>query len=127
MSAIVDKAGKTRQLDRPAEPSEQVTVEQVADPPTLVRLLMRLLREVAFGNRRWFPQRVDHEDRVVDATGTTKYRFPHGFGGRVRWFPVDWQGAAGHGLARHDDSDTNTLVLVSYVAGTVTLRIEAAG
>lgn len=127
MSAIV-ASGQTRQLDRQAEPDEQVTPEYVADQERMARLLMRILRDLALMKRRFWPRRADHEDRVVDGTGTTKYRFPHGYNGRIRWFPVDWSGAtAGPRLVRHADTDNNTLVLVSYTAGTVTLRVEEAG
>lgn len=128
MSAVVPVRGNPRLLDRPAEPDERVTPEDVQDAPKLARLLMRILKELALLRRRWWPRKVDHEDRTVDGTGTTKYRFPHGFGGRVRWWPVDWSGAASvPGLMRHADSDANTLVLVSWIAGTVTVRIEEAG
>ena len=128
MSAIVPAVGAVRQLTRPAEPRQQVTPEQVQDPERLARLAMDLLRDVAALKRRFWPRRVDHEDREVDATGTTKYRFPHGFAGRVRWYVVGWSGgSAGASLVEHDDTDDSTLVLVSYVAGTLTLRIEEAG
>lgn len=133
MSAVVPTSGTVRQLDRQAEPDEQVDEEQVKDAPRLARLLMRILRDLALLKRRFWPGHIDHEDRVVDSTGTTKYRFPHGFGGRVRWWVVDWQvGSAfklsySPSLSRHTDSDDNTLVLVSYVDGTVTIRVEEAG
>ena len=47
MSAIVPAAGNIRQLDRPAEPEEQITPEQAQDPDRLARLLMRILRDLA--------------------------------------------------------------------------------
>ncbi len=127
MSAAVLPNGTILQLDSHAEPNEQVEPGDVTEPTRLVRLLMRILRDVALLRRRWWPLSVDHRDRVVDATGTLVHRFPHGFGGRVNWWPVDWTGAAGPQLARHASTDENTLVLVSYVAGTVTLHVEAAG
>lgn len=128
MSANVNDAGEVKQLDRKAEPIEQVTEEQVQDSPRLARLLMGLLRDVADLKRRWSPRRIDFEDRVVDGTATTKYRFAHGLDGRVRWSVVGWKDAvAGHGLVQHEDTDDGTLVLISYVAGTVTVRVEIAG
>lgn len=126
-SAIVPRHGVPRRLDRPQEPDEQVTEEQVEDSKRLSRLLMRLLREVAILRREWRPSRVDFQDAIVDATGTTKYRFPHGLGSRVRWWVTDWTGAAGPQLSRDASSTDSTLVLVSYVAGTMTLRVEASG
>lgn len=128
MSAVAPKYGPVRRLDRASEPDERVTVDDLKSPDYLARLLMRILRELADLRRRWWPKRIDVEDRDVDGTGSTKYRFPHGFGGRVRWWVVDWSGASSvAGLMRHSDSDNNTLVLVSWVAGTVTVRIEEAG
>lgn len=128
MSAVFTSAGKTRQLDKPAQQPDQVTEEQATDPKRLSRLLNELRQAVARQSRRWAPSFVEHEDVVVDGTGTTKYRFAHRFGKRVRWWPVDWVSAsAGPRLVRHADTDTNTLVLVSYTAGTLTLRIEESG
>jgi hypothetical protein len=127
MSANIPTTGTPRQLDRPAQPEEQITEEHATDASRLSRLLMTVLRDIASLKRRWWPERLDFVDRVVDATGTTKYRLPHGLRGRVRWWVVDWQGSAGPGLARHADTDANTLVLVSYVAGTATVRVEEAG
>ncbi len=127
MSAIIPAHGNPRQLERPAEPDYRITTDDVDDKDKLAQLLMGMLRSLASVRRRWWPNFVDHQDRVVDGTGTTLYRFPHGVGGRVNWWPVDWVGAAGPQLARHAKTDDNTLVLVSYVAGTMTLRIEEAG
>lgn len=128
MSTVYPKNGKARQLDQLAQPDEQVTEEQVQDPRRLSRLLMSLVRDVARAKRRWWPRFVEHEDRTVDATGTTLHRFAHRLDSRVRWWPVDWTGAtAGPRLVRHSSSDKDTLVLVSYTSGTLTLRIEEAG
>lgn len=93
------------------------------------RIVQGLLNDVATLKRAWTPRRIDFEDVAVDGTGSTLYRFPHGFGGRVRWWVVDWSGAASvAGLMRDEDAtDDNTLVLVSWIAGTVTVRVEEAG
>ena len=128
MSAIIPLNGKVRQLDRRAEPDELVTEDQARDPKRVARLLAQLLRDVASLKRRFWARHIDFEDRTVDATGTTPYRFPHGFNGRVRWSVVDWVSASdGPRMARDTTSDANTLVLVSYEAGTVTIRVEEAG
>jgi hypothetical protein len=128
MSAVVDRAGRIRSLDRKAEPGENLTEEDVKDTSKLVKLLLRVLADLAGIRRRWWPRHIDFEDVPVDDTGTTKYRFPHNFGGRVRWWVVD-QEFAGSGpfLDRHADTDGNTLVLVSFGIGTMTLRVEEAG
>jgi hypothetical protein len=127
MSAVFS-SGKIRQLDRPAQPEDQVTEEQVTDSKQLSRLLNELRSDTAKEQRRWQPNFVEHEDVSVDGTGTTKYRFTHKFGKRVRWWPTDWTGAtAGARLVKHTDSDDDTLVLVSYTTGKLTVRIEEAG
>lgn len=128
MSAVIKTDGSIRQLDKAIQPPEQVTEEQVKDSHRLSRLLMSILRDVVSLKRRWSPPFIDFEDVVVDGTGTTKYRFPHRFGGRVRWHSVGWKSAtAGARLVEHSDTDGNTLVLVSYTAGTLTLRVQEAG
>lgn len=127
MSAKVPKNGPTQQLDTRPEPEEQVTEEQVQDPARLARLLMTLLRDVVT-LKRWFtPTFIDFEDITVDALGLTRYRFPHSFGGRVRWYVIDWAGGAGPAMLRDGTSDDNTLVLVSVSAGIASIRVEKAG
>lgn len=127
MSAIVPIVGVLRKLDRPAEPNDQITPDNVQDPDKLSRLIMGIARDVAGLKRRFAPRHIDFEDRTVDATGTTKYRFDHGFTGRVRWWPVDWTGAAAPALSSDPDTKEGSLVLISYVEGTVSVRVEEAG
>ena len=128
MSAIVGLTNVVRQLDSSVQQDEVVTPADAADATKLSRLFTRLLSDVADLRRRFAPRWVEFEDRVVDATGTTLYRFSHNFDGRARWWVVDWSGATTEPrLVRQPTSDNNTLVLVSYAAGTVTLRVEAAG
>lgn len=127
MSARIDKAGTIFPLDRRAEPEEQITEQQVQDPKRLARMLMTILRDVALLKRRWWPERIDFEDTVVDATGTTKYRLPHQLGGRVRYWVVQWSGTTAPCLKQHADTTEDVLVLTSNVAGTATIRVEAAG
>jgi hypothetical protein len=138
MSAVIDRNGTVRQLDRRAEPDEQVTPDQVANIGRMARLLMRMLKDLALLKRRFFPKRIDHQDRDVDDSGTVKHRFAHNMGGRVRWWVTDVTSLTPvtiglstvyipPALVQHSDTDDNTLVLVSYVASTLTLRIEEAG
>lgn len=129
MSANIDSDGRVRQLDRRAEPDEQVQEDEVKDPPRLVRLIMRMLRDIALLKRRWRPRRIDFEDVRVTGGGGDTFRFAHGFGGRVRWWVVDWQSTSAEppGFDRDVSSDDNTLALVSYAAGIVTIRVEEAG
>ncbi len=128
MSANFPLRGPVKQLDRRAEPEEQITEDQATEPPRVARLLMSLLRDVATLKRRWWPRRLDFEDRAVDSTGTTLYRFEHRLGGRVRWWVVDWQSSVGSPWLNRDATTSNdVLVLVSLVSGTATIRIEEAG
>lgn len=126
-SAVVRSIGTPRQLDRKAEPEEQITEAVVRDPVQLARALTRVARNVADLKRRFVPRRIDFEDWTVDATGTTAYRLEHGFGGRVRYSVVEWSGASAPNLRKDTASDDNTLVLTSTVAGTATIRVEEAG
>lgn len=130
MSAIVPANGaKIRQLDRQAEPDEQVRPEDVTDTERLARTVMRILRDVARLKRRFWPDYIEYEDVTFDSSGSTVYRFPHGFGGRVRWWVVDMYGsAAGYALVKdEDETDSNTLCLISNEACVATIRIERAG
>lgn len=130
MSAKVKTDGTVQQLDRKADPDEQVTEAQVKDAKTLARLLMNALKDVAAIKRRWWPRFLDFEDHVFDGSGTTRHRFPHYFRGRVRWYVVDWKSMAGgqdYILEKHADTDENALVLVSSEAGKATIRVEEAG
>lgn len=129
MSAILPPNGAPpRKLDRDAEPERQLTPEQWRDAPMMTRILMSLLRDVSRLKRRFWPAHIEHEDVVFDGTGTVAFRLPHGMNGRVRWWVTDWTGATGGPqLVRHDATDYNTLVLVSYAAGVGTIRIQASG
>ena len=114
------------QLDRAAEPDELVNESDVQNASWLARRLVVMLKDIATLKRRFWPRRIDFEDRVVDSSMVTQYRFTHNFGGRVRWWPVDATGDPPF-LARHSASDNNTLVLISNSACTVTIRVEEAG
>ncbi len=126
MSHAVLQAGKVRQLDRRVEPDEQLTEEDL-EPARLTRRLMAILRDIARLLRMWRPQVIDHWDVEVDGTGTTVYRLPHGFDGRVNWWVIDATAGAQVGIEKDPSSDDNTLCLISTVAGTVSVRIEEAG
>lgn len=129
MSAKVFTDGKIVQLDGRAEPDEVVTEQDVQDAPKLSKLLIRILREVAALRRLWSvrKQHLDFHDVVLDATGTTLYRFPHRFNGLALGYVVRWSGAAAPNIRVDATTDSNTLVLTSTSAGTATIRVEEAG
>lgn len=128
-AAAVDSNGKVRQLDAKAQADIVVTAEDVQDAPKLARMVQALANHVAALERAWKPRRIDFED-VVCAAGGVTIELPHHFGGRVRWWVVDWQisGASGAPiLQRYTGTDENTLVLWSDKAGIATIRVEEAG
>lgn len=129
MSALVDVGNNTgRQLDRKAQPDEQVTEADVASPAKLARLLTRILADITAIRRKFVRRNVTFTNLAVDATGTVKYRLPHRFRGAVDWFVVGWRNAVGGpDLVEHEDTDENTLVLVSNEVGTATIRVEERG
>lgn len=129
-AAVVRSTGVMRQLDRRAGATQQLTADDVTDAQRLAREVNELRGKAAEQDRRHDPMWIDFEDVAVDATATTKYRLPHKFGGRVRWWVVDWTPAVTGDVAaigKHADTDSNTLVLVSGNAGTATIRVEKAG
>lgn len=127
MSAVFPIRGNVRQLDRATAPEEQITPEDVTDSARLVRIVMRILKDLAAVKRRWAPHHLDFEDQVFDATGTKKFRLEHRLGGRVRYWIVDWSGSAAPNLRKDTSTDGQTLVLTSTVAGTATVRVELSG
>ncbi|MCW5838268.1 MAG: hypothetical protein KIS78_38100 [Labilithrix sp.] len=129
MSAVVRPTGTVQTRDRAREPDVNVTERDVADPAWMVRTLVRLMRDLADLRRRWLPRRLTFRDREVPGDGTTKIRLPHAIRGDVEYTVTRWQsgGAGPPHLEVHSDTDAHTLVLVSYEAGTATIRIEEAG
>lgn len=127
-AARIEEDGKVVQLDRPAVPDEVVTEQDVQDAPKLARMLLRLLKDVATLKRRWWPDRLDYED-IPCVAGET-IRLNHGFGGRVRWWQVEWAGTGVGtfgGFEQTADTDANTLVLLVVDNGTASIRVEKAG
>lgn len=128
-AARVDNAGKVTQLGPKPAPDETVTVEDVQDPAKLAKLATRILASLAALRLTWVPRRIDFEDVAVSTSGAT-VTLQHNFNGRVRWWLVGWQSSGTTAPILKESTtatDANTLVLLSYVAGTATLRVEEAG
>ena len=131
--------GKVHSLDLRAEPDDIVHPDAAGDPQKLARLLTGVLASVNVLRKRFAPRRVDFEDQLCTTANTL--RLAHGFGGRVRWWIIDWTSTGtplvdSNGdtvrvyapmLVKTSASDANTLVLQSYISGTATIRIEEAG
>lgn len=127
VSARIDKASNVIQLDRQATPDEVVTSEDVKDSEKLARLLARLLRDVADLKRRWWPKRIDFEDRAV--VSGMPLRLGHGMRARVRWWIVDWTPTTPGDVPifeKASTTDLKTLVLDVGNSGTVSVRVEVA-
>lgn len=110
--------------------AEPAVARDVSDPDKLVRIVNRIRDDVRLLGTSTAPDSIDFEDLPAGASGV-KITLPHRMGCRVRWYVIDWTATSpGVGaiptLTKHSTSDANTLVLVSYVAGTVSIRVEAA-
>lgn len=128
MAARITSAGRVYQLDRDAEPDEIITEEDAKDAAKLARLLVRVLRDLADIKRRFFPRRIDFEDRAV--TSGDVLRLTHGFSGRVRWWVTDWRPTTPGDVPlfeRAAGTDADTLAIAVGNSGTATLRVESAG
>jgi hypothetical protein len=129
-AAKVDSSGKVTQLGGRVQPDIVVTAKDVEDTEKLARMLQQVLNDLAALKRQWAPRFTDFEELTMDATGTTKYRLRHGFGGKVRWWVVDSPelGAPDVQLQAHPDTDEDTLVLVSFSSViNIVVRVEEAG
>lgn len=126
MSAKIDLRGKVTKQDRLASPEQQVDPTDVGSPVKLARLLTDLLKDVSTLKRKWWPRRIDFEDLAVEQY--VDVTLPHNFGGRVRWWLVDWSGGNAVQLSTVSAvTTTKTLVLSPTASGTATIRVEEAG
>ena len=128
MSAAKVNAGKMVVLDGRAEPDEVITEKDVQDASKLARSLRSVSKTLAELRRRFAPRRIDFEDIDIGIAAAL-VTLEHGFKTRVRWWVVGWQGSAAVSpdLRERTFTTDTTLVLRSYVAGLVTIRVEEAG
>lgn len=123
----MEKDASVRQLDAKAGQQIVVTSEDVKDAEKLARMLQTALRAIDERDREWRPRRLYFRDLTVDATGTTKYRLTHNFGGRVNFYFADTSSTGYADLRKDSETSNDTLVLTSYNAATVTVVVEEAG
>ena len=129
MSAARINGTTVTRLDGKAEPVDVVTEDDAKDAGKVARAIAKLQVDSAGLRRRFAPDRIDFEDVAVSTAGAP-VSLQHGMAGRVRWWVVDWVCATNVApILRKDDTNTtdSTLVLLSYVAGTAVIRVEAAG
>lgn len=130
-AAVVSSSGVVRKLDKPAQSVEVFTSSDAADLEKLARIVQDLRKRVTSLESAHRPRWVEFEDVTV-STGAAAVRLVHGFGKRVRWEVVGWQTSGANLWNLKEDTgttgtDANALVLLSYVAGTATIRITETG
>lgn len=112
--------------------SASVQDADVTDPQKLAEILRSTLLRLSELEAKSPPEWVEFE--TATSTGGALIRLNHGFGSPVRWWATAWTRPVGggaypttdHDLVQDALSDTNTLVLRSYTAGRVVIRIEPA-
>lgn len=119
----------TATLARPV----QLTEAHVKNPSVLVKQLTNLQQELAASTQvqRSHPeQTLITFEKVVCGISGAKVRIAHNFGVFADFIVTHWSGASGgHSLVSDLDdasaveTDENTLVLRSYVAGIATIRV----
>lgn len=117
--------GSQVKIREPAQIRHQVdiTPDAVQDRGKLSRLLTLLADDVRMlvAGRR---QRIDFED--IPCTSGTSVQLEHRMGCRVRWWLVDWTGAAAPNLSKDTTNTTSArLVLTCGQTGTATFRVES--
>lgn len=128
-AAKITSTGKVVPLGPRSSPNDVVSVDDVRDPNKLARILGDVFEAVSMLLARWYPRRLDFEDVAVGASGAG-LTLQHNFGGRVRYWVVDWSPsgtAAAPILVRGVETTKDTLVLYSYYAGVATIRLEESG
>lgn len=128
MRSQVNADGLVRQTAGTATTDATFTRQDVESPDKLARAIQNLQRAVSLLTRNAPAEAVDFEDVAVAASGGV-VRLRHGLRGRVRWYVVGWStsGTSAPVLKLSADTTEDELVLLSYVAGTASIRVEAAG
>jgi hypothetical protein len=126
VKSTVSSSGVVRKAAVSA-PRQVITSLDVQDPEKLARTLQEQRRDLDALDA---PKReIVYEDVAVGSAGAL-VTLTHNFGGRVLWSVEDWTSTAGgatHILEKSTTTTADALVLASSVAGTATIRIEAAG
>lgn len=127
MSGRVFQLGNVvRQAKNPAARLRKVSPDDVSRSDDAAKVINEIIDAVQALRQLTRPPYVEFEDLAATVGG--KLTMPHNFGGRVRWYVVDWtvpSGTAAPSLRRHTDTTADILVLDSNTLGTVTVRVEA--
>jgi hypothetical protein len=112
---------------------ERVTPAMVATPNQLAPLLTRIVATISTIGRCVFAMRRSQTicfEGITCGTAGSKISIPHGLGVLARWNVARWYDphgsttTSGHSLVQDESSDTNTLVLRSYVAGCADIEVH---
>lgn len=120
-------SGVLQRARRAVSRSASVSSEEVKDPQKLSEVIRLLSVRVQELEAKQVPDAVEI---VKDITGTAGVpvvvSFTHNFGSQVRWYPVYWSSAitVAPALVYNTTSTPDMLVLTSYSAGRIILRIE---
>lgn len=117
---IYNVLGKAR---RAVTKSQLVSEADVSDTRKLTELFRDLIGRVVALEAKDVPEPYEKEIDVSTAGATVTLQ--HSFGCPVRWYVTHWKNAtAGPSLVWNSASDSNHLVLASYVAGRAVIRVE---
>ncbi len=121
---FIDISGTLAKARRNVSGSGAPLSEQdIAEPRRLSEALRDLVRRVGDLEGKSPPEGLEIEKDV--STGGALVTIEHNFNSSVRWWVTSWKNASsGHSLVWNTASDTNKLVLASYVAGRAVIRVE---
>ncbi len=134
MSSIVttDALGNSvvKQIVPTVARRERITEADITNPTKALEVITRIDNGLAEVQRTAPGDFMAFEDQACSTAGTA-LRLEHHFGRRVEWQVTRWTRTTPggtHGLEERltagvADSDDNTLVLASYVAGIATIRV----
>ncbi len=126
MSARVDGQGTLHRLGGRAGAANVFTADSLEDRKATADTLTSLAEDVADVANRHVVDFLDFEDLAADGAGG-ELVLTHGYGGRVRWYVVDWTSTLGGVppvLEKSSRTTEDVLVLTSNEAGTVSIRVE---
>lgn len=123
MSRSFDSRGTLRKGTPAPANRRGISRDEAADPSRLSEALRDIYDRLGVLEARAAPEATEYVLDVGTAGAIT--RLYHGFGSSVRWTVCHWSGPnASWALVQDDLSDPDYLVLRSYQAGRVVLRIE---
>lgn len=125
---FTDVFGNLKRVRPFASRGATVSDSDVTEPGKLAELLRQIQKRISTTEAITPPEALELE---YDVTSGLDFNVAHNFGGPVRWYVVDWYatpgaGASGPSFSRLTTSTTKLLVLHSYCAGRVVIRVESS-